>query len=57
MKGYNIYYKNEKLNSNPFNNDDIRTLLKKDFIIKKIDEHKSEKIYVNDLKIIKCTII
>lgn len=57
MKAYNIYYKNNKLNSKPLDTDNIKDILSKGFIIKKVDENKSEKINVSNLKIIKCTII
>lgn len=57
MKAYNIYYKNSKLNSKPLNTDNIKDILSKGFIIKKVDENKSEKINVSNLNIIKCTII
>lgn len=57
MKAYNIYYKNSKLNSKPLDTDSIKDILSKGFIIKKVDENKSEKINVSNLNIIKCTII
>ena len=57
MKVYNIYSNNEKLNSKPLSAEDVNNILSKDFIFKQIDEHTSQKIYVKDLKIIKCTLI
>ena len=57
MKVYNIYYKNEKINSRPLKENDLEEVLKKPYILKKIDKYNSEKILLKDTKIIKCTLI
>jgi len=57
MKVYNIYYKNEKINSRPLKETDLEDMLKKQYILKKIDNYNSEKILLKDTKIIKCTLI
>ncbi len=57
MKAYNLYNNGVKINSKPLFEDDIKNILSEDFIFKKIDEHTSEKIYVKNLKIIKCTVL
>lgn len=57
MKVYNLYYKNEKINSKPLKDNDIEELKKQNFIYKKIDKYNSLKLPLQDIKIIKCTLI
>ena len=55
MKAYNIYYKNEKLNSKPLDYSEVIKLVNKPSFIKSIDENGS--FDIKKLKIIKCTIL
>lgn len=57
MKVYNLYYKNEKINSKPLKEVDVEELKKQNFIYKKVDKFNSIKLPLNDVKIIKCTLI
>lgn len=57
MKAYNIYYKNEKVNSKPLAIDDVNNILLRDTIVMKTRTNKEETVNVRDLRIIKCTIL
>ena len=57
MKLYNLYYKNEKINSKPLKDNDINELKNKNYIYKKIDKFNSIKLPLNEVKIIKCILI
>lgn len=57
MKVYNLYYKNEKINSKPLKDNDINELKNKNYIYKKIDKFNSIKLPLNEVKIIKCILI
>lgn len=57
MKVYNLYYKNEKINSRPLSENDVEEIKKQDYIYKKLDKFNSVKLSIKDVKIIKCTLI
>ena len=60
MKGYNLYYKNERLNNLPLSkeellemiNDSNKYIYKHNSIL-----HKTKEIKKTDIKIIECTIV
>ena len=57
MKGYNLYYKNEKLNKFPLKREELEQILSNQIINKKIDETSVKKIFVKDIRITECTIL
>lgn len=57
MTGYNLYYKNEKLNKFPFNKEELQKILSSQVINKKIDNTSVKKIFVKDIRITECTIL
>ena len=57
MKVYNLYYKNEKINSRPLSENDVEEIKKQDYIYKKLDKFNSVKLSIKDVKKIKCTLI
>ena len=57
MTGYNLYYKNEKLNKFPFNKEELQKILSNQVINKKIDDTSVKKIFVKDIRITECTIL
>ena len=57
MIGYNLYFKNEKLNKFPLSNEDVEMIKKNRFINKKIDDSTIKKISTKDIDIVECIII
>ena len=56
MKVFNIYYNNEKLNTKPLTISEVNGIKEKNFILKK-ENNKIVKIPLQNIKIIKCTLI
>jgi len=56
MKVFNIYHKNEKLNHRPLTDKDVLGIKEKNFILKK-ENNRIVKIPLQEIKIIKCTLI
>lgn len=62
MRTYNIYYKNEKLNSAPLTEEEYEDIMKsKKYVIKKSFDHTGtlnvEKIPLKNVRTVKCVII
>lgn len=57
MIGYNVYYKNEKVNIKPLSEEQVLEISKNEYVYKQTKFNNIEKIPVNKVKIIKCTII
>lgn len=57
MKGYNLYLKNEKINSTPLTKEDVEFIKENTFINKKIDDSTIKKIFVKDIRVVECTIV
>jgi hypothetical protein len=57
MKVFNIYYNNEKLNHKPLTNYEVNGIKEKNFILKKDKDNRIVKIPLENVKIIKCTLI
>lgn len=53
---YNIYYKNQKINSSVLNEEELNNVLKHNVIYKKSKyiENKLTEIPTNELKVVKC---
>lgn len=58
MHRYNLYWKNSKLNNKPLSLEDINNISSREYIYKinNISKEK-EKIPVNQIRLVKCTIL
>jgi len=56
MKGYNIYYKNIRINKQSLSNEELNNVFNHEYIYKQIGTDVI-KIYTKDIKIVNTTII
>jgi hypothetical protein len=58
MRGYNLYYKNQKVNSNPLSSSEISDIKSQKYVIKKNRfTGQSTKIPIEDCKVVEVVIL
>ena len=56
MRGYNIYYKNVKINSRLLNKADVDDILNKTYILRH-NNNTTDKILTSKLRVVPCVIV